>query len=182
MKGAVFLDRDGVINEVLSRRVKFVNKPTDLHILNGVPESIKIFNNAGLKVFIVTNQGGIGLGYMKETSLKNIHKHLKNELRKEGAFIDDIAYCPHRPNAGCTCRKPNPGMLELLANKHHVELSKSIMVGDRDVDIEAGKKVGMKTVLIGNDPSIMADIQFPSLIEATDWIVKEIRQLHHSST
>jgi D-glycero-D-manno-heptose 1,7-bisphosphate phosphatase len=176
MEGAIFLDRDGVINEVLTERVKYVNKPKDLYLLDGVADAIKIFNKEGFKVFVVTNQGGIGLGYMKEQMLHRIHQHLLGMLRQHGAYIDDIAYCPHRPKGGCSCRKPKTGMLEYLADKHQIHLHKSIMIGDRDVDIEAGKKAGMKTVLIGKDDSIMADAHFKTLIDSVDWVIKEMKK------
>lgn len=83
MKRAVFLDRDGVINEVLTSRVKFVNKPKDLYFLPQVPEAIKKLNKHFDYVFVVTNQGGVGLGFMKETSLQKIHEHMVKELKKK---------------------------------------------------------------------------------------------------
>ena len=139
MKTAIFLDRDGVINEVLSERVKFVNRPEDFYLLPGVGEAIHLLNQSQYPVFVVTNQGGVGLGYMKEQALLDIHEHMQSELAVYKAEITDISYCPHRPNAGCHCRKPNAGMLESLAKEYDISLSKSYMVGDRMPDIEAGK-------------------------------------------
>lgn len=140
MKTAVFLDRDGVINEVLTERVKFVNKPKDLHFLPGVPEAIRKLNEHFDYIFVVTNQGGVGLGFMKESQLQKVHEHMVNELKKHGAIIHDIAYCPHKPKAGCACRKPGSKMIEDLAEKYQVDVSNSYMVGDTDTDIQAGKK------------------------------------------
>ena len=167
---AVFLDRDGVINEVLSNRVKFVNKPEQMHLLEGVAEGIKLLNDAGYLVFVVTNQGGVGLGYMKEAMLGKVHEKMKQDIAKSGGRINDIIYCPHKPNEGCACRKPEPEMLHTLANKHNVNLKYSFMVGDRDVDILAGKQAGTKTILIGDEEGL-ADHQFPSLFEAAKWII-----------
>lgn len=168
MHKAIFLDRDGVINEVLSKRVKFVNQPEDLYLLGGVREAILSFNKTGWKVFIVTNQGGIGLGYMSETELSDIHKKLRSDLLEVEAKIDDIAYCPHQPNAGCPCRKPKPQMILDLAERYNINLEESYMVGDRKTDIEAGQAAGVKTVLIGErieEDTATADMKFMTLYE-----------------
>ncbi|MGG0657222.1 D-glycero-alpha-D-manno-heptose-1,7-bisphosphate 7-phosphatase [Rummeliibacillus pycnus] len=172
MKKAVFLDRDGVINEVLTDRVKFVNKPQDLYFLPGVPEAIKKLNAFFDHIFVVTNQGGVGLGFMKESQLNKIHEHMIAELEKEGAVIHDVAYCPHKPKAGCECRKPKPKLIVELSKKYDIDLSNSYMVGDTDTDIIAGKKAGTKGVFLGkSDP--LADAVFPDLISAVDWIIED---------
>lgn len=173
MNKAVFLDRDGVINEVLSNRVKFVNKPEQMYLLEGVGEGIKLLNDAGYQVFVVTNQGGVGLGYMKEEMLLKVHEKMKKDIEEYGGKIDDIIYCPHKPHAGCACRKPEPEMLHQLARKHQVSLKESFMVGDRDVDITAGKQAGTKTILIGDEEGL-AGFQFETLYEAAAWIIKNV--------
>ncbi|WP_047985729.1 D-glycero-alpha-D-manno-heptose-1,7-bisphosphate 7-phosphatase [Ornithinibacillus californiensis] len=174
MQAGIFLDRDGVINEVLSQRVKFVNKPSDFYLLDGVGEGVKLLNDAGYKVFVVTNQGGIGLGYMKETALGKVHQKMKDDLTEFGATVDDIAYCPHKPHAGCACRKPRPQMLLDLARKHNIDLHKSYMVGDRDPDIEAGKEAGTTTVLVGTREKTYseADMKFADLLSFAKWLVE----------
>lgn len=172
MKKAVFLDRDGVINEVLTDRVKFVNRPDQLYFLPDTAKAIRLLNKDFDYVFVVTNQGGVGLGFMKESELQNIHSHMIKELRKAGAEIQEAVYCPHKPKSGCACRKPNSKLLEDLAEKYDVELSSSYMVGDTDTDIIAGKKAGTKTVFIGNsDP--LADAVYPDLLSAAEWITKD---------
>jgi D-glycero-D-manno-heptose 1,7-bisphosphate phosphatase len=169
---AVFLDRDGVINEVLSKRVKFVNKPSDIYYLENVPKAVKILCHAGYKLFVVTNQGGVGLGYLSESGLKKIHNKMKQDIEKEGGRIEEFASCIHKPHEGCACRKPEAGMILRLAEKHDIELKLSFMVGDREPDIEAGKKAGCATIFISNeDPYNIADHTFPSLYEAAKWIV-----------
>jgi D-glycero-D-manno-heptose 1,7-bisphosphate phosphatase len=172
MQPAIFLDRDGVINEVLTKRVKFVNKPRDFYLLDGVGEAIRLINELDYKVFVVTNQGGVGLGYMREKTLEDVHQKMKGDLAKYGARIDDVAYCPHKPYAGCACRKPGPQMLIDLAEKHHVDLEKSFMVGDRDPDIEAGKAAGTKTVLVGTREKVTpkADYSFTDLLAFSKWL------------
>ncbi|MFJ5768720.1 D-glycero-alpha-D-manno-heptose-1,7-bisphosphate 7-phosphatase [Psychrobacillus sp. NPDC093180] len=172
MKKAVFLDRDGVINEVLSDRVKFVNRPKELYFLPGVPEAIKKLNAFFDYIFVVTNQGGVGLGFMKESQLQNIHDYMIAELNKKGAIIHEAVYCPHKPKAGCACRKPNSKLIENLSQKYDIDLQQSYMVGDTDTDIIAGKKAGTKGVYLGkSDP--LADAVFPDLITAADWIIKD---------
>ncbi|MGJ9384831.1 D-glycero-alpha-D-manno-heptose-1,7-bisphosphate 7-phosphatase [Salipaludibacillus sp. CF4.18] len=171
----MFLDRDGVINEVLSHRVKFVNKPKDFYLLEGVGEAIKLFNEEGFKVFVVTNQGGIGLGFMEEIALQNVHKKMQDDLAVYGAKIDDIAYCPHKPHAMCACRKPKPQMILDLAIKYDIDLANSFMVGDREPDIEAGKEAGVQTILVGDRKKTHAnaDMIFPDLISFAHWICKK---------
>lgn len=172
MLKAVFLDRDGVINEVLTDRVKFVNKPEDLFFLRGVPEAIKKLNAHFDYIFVVTNQGGVGLGFMKEAQLQQIHEHMIAELKKKGAIIHEAVYCPHKPKTGCACRKPNSKMITNLGTKYKIDLSRSYMVGDTDTDIIAGKKAGTKTVFLGkSDP--LADAVFPDLFCAADWIIED---------
>jgi len=172
MKKAVFLDRDGVINEVLTKRVKFVNHPKQLYFLPGVAEAIKKLNEHFDHVFVVTNQGGIGLGYMKEEQLQKIHDTMISKLKKEGANIDEAVYCPHKPKAGCACRKPNSKLIENLAEKYSIDLAKSYMVGDTDTDIMAGKRAGTKGVFLGkSDP--LADAVVPDLRAAAEWIIMD---------
>ncbi|MCP8615762.1 D-glycero-alpha-D-manno-heptose-1,7-bisphosphate 7-phosphatase [Salirhabdus salicampi] len=172
MSKAMFLDRDGVINEVLTNRVKFVNKPKDFYFLDGVGEAIKLFNDSGYKVFVVTNQGGIGLGHMKESDLHKVHDKMREDLKEYGAVINDIAYCPHKPHANCPCRKPKPKMILDLAEKYDIDVKQSFMVGDREADILAGKRAGTKTVLIGNreEVNIEADAVFSDLLSVANWL------------
>jgi len=172
IKTAVFLDRDGVINEVLTKRVKFVNKPQQLFFLPGVPQAIKKLNEFFDYVFVVTNQGGVGLGFMKEEQLKKIHVHMAKELKKQGAIIDEVVYCAHKPKAGCACRKPNSKLIVDLAEKYNVDLAKSYMVGDTDTDIIAGKRAGTKGVFLGKHDAL-ADAVFPDLLQAVNWIIED---------
>jgi D-glycero-D-manno-heptose 1,7-bisphosphate phosphatase len=173
LKKGIFLDRDGVINEVLSKRVKFVNSPKDLYLLPKVGEAIKRLNDAGFPVFVVTNQGGVGLGFIKETDLQAIHKKMLKDLNEEGASIVEVAYCAHKPKAGCECRKPGPKMITDLANKYQIDLGSSFMIGDRDVDILAGKAAGTKTILVGTEKTDLADQRFPTLFDAVAWIIEK---------
>ena len=170
MNKAVFLDRDGVINEVLTDRVKFVNTPEDFYLLEGAGEGVRLLQDAGYKIFVVTNQGGIGLGFMDEKMLHNVHDHMKEQLRNYDAHIDEIAYCPHKPHENCPCRKPKPQMIHDLARKWYIALDKSYMIGDREPDIIAGREAGTKTILVGtrDKENVKADFVFEDLLEAAE--------------
>jgi D-glycero-D-manno-heptose 1,7-bisphosphate phosphatase len=167
---AVFLDRDGVIND----HIRYVNTPDDLILFPGAGKALKRLRDANFRVFVVTNQGGVGLGYMTEENLHAVHQKMKEELAREGAVIDEIVYCPHKPREGCACRKPSPTMIIDLANRYGIDVTQSFMVGDRETDIEAGIKAGTKTVLIGKGPS-QADYVVPDLGRAVDMILAEHR-------
>ncbi len=165
---AIFLDRDGVINEVLTDRVKFVNKTSDLYLIPGAAKAIGTFNKMGFKVFVVTNQAGVTFGYMTQSELDMIHMKLKSLLFQEDkdAVIHEISACIHAPTENCICRKPNAGQLTNLAKKYNIDLKNSYMIGDMETDIEAGKKAGTQTILISsNDEETTADMQFSSLLE-----------------
>ena len=143
MNKGIFFDRDGVIND----NKKPVNKPDELVLFDGVKEALKKATDAGYEIFIVTNQGGIELGHITHEDLNDIHNSLNQKL--EGyCNIREIAYCPDfkKPSS---CRKPEPGMILDLAQRHNVDLEKSWMVGDLETDITAGLKAGCHTAKIG---------------------------------
>lgn len=167
MNKAVFLDRDGVINDNKNP----VNKPEDLIIYPWTYEAIRLLNDAGYYVFIVTNQGGIEMGYFKEKDLQNIHDKLLNEIAKNEAKIDEIAFCPHFKTK-CNCRKPSAGMITDLAEKYNIDLNISFMVGDREVDIEAGIAAGCKTIKIGKKYK-NADYTVNNLLDAAKTILNK---------
>ncbi|MBM7615229.1 D-glycero-alpha-D-manno-heptose-1,7-bisphosphate 7-phosphatase [Alkaliphilus hydrothermalis] len=152
MKKAIFFDRDGVLNDNINRHV---NKPEELILYDGVPEALKMAKEAGFELFVVTNQGGIELGHLSHEMLKKIHDRLEALLEGYCKF-KEIIYCPDfkKPSE---CRKPAPGMILELAEKHNIDLINSWMVGDRDTDITAGKAAGCFTVKIGDIDS-RADI------------------------
>jgi D-glycero-D-manno-heptose 1,7-bisphosphate phosphatase len=181
MDKAVFLDRDGVINEVKNDRVQHVNTTTDVYLLPGAAKAIKRLNDLHYKVFIVTNQGGIGLGLMKQRTLTKIHLKLLDLLLQEAeAVVDDIAYCPHKPQAGCICRKPKPVMILDLAAKHNVDLENSFTIGDWATDIVAGKAAKTRTILIVDEQEVMPVMEVDhivfSLQEAVNWIAEETKK------
>ncbi|MFC7783840.1 MULTISPECIES: HAD family hydrolase [unclassified Rossellomorea] len=173
MKKAVFLDRDGVINEVKTERVTFVNTSDQFYFLQGVLEAIKLLTDSNFLIFVVTNQGGVGLGYLSHEQLDSIHDYMVKEIEKAGGFIQEVSCCTHKPHEGCECRKPEAGMILDLAKKYDLDTARSYMVGDRDVDIEAGRKAGCTTILLADGPSPLynADYMFTNLMEAAELIV-----------
>ena len=162
---AVFLDRDGVINNNSIQ----VNRPEDLILYPWAAPAIHKLNTSGFKVFVVTNQGGIELGYITEADLAAIHARMEALLREQNAFIDGIVFCPHF-YIKCECRKPKPGMILTLAEKYQIQLAQSWMVGDRESDIQAGKAAGCRTVKLGK-ASELADFSCDNLAEAVDIII-----------
>ncbi len=148
---AIFLDRDGTINE----DVNFLSKPEQLILIDGSAEAIKEANELGLKVIVFTNQSGIARGYFTEEDLHRVHKHLDELLAQKGARIDAYYYCPHHPTEGngeykveCECRKPRDGMLQRASREQNIDLKKSFVIGDRCIDVQAGKTAGATTILV----------------------------------
>lgn len=155
---AIFLDRDGTINEY----VGFLTDIKEFRLLDGVAEAIRKINASGYLAIVATNQPIIARGEVSFTELQEIHNKMETLLGAEGAYIDAIYFCPHHPDKGfegerveykisCDCRKPKPGMLLKAAEDFNIDLSRSWMVGDGKNDVEAGKNAGCKTVLIGTE-------------------------------
>lgn len=154
---AVFLDRDGTINKY----VGFLRDPDLFELLPGAARAIRKLNTSGYLVIVVTNQPVIARGEVTYGELQEIHNKMETLLGWEGAYLDNIYFCPHHPHKGyvgeitelkreCECRKPKPGMLLEAAENFNIDLSKSWMVGDGENDIWAGKNAGCRTALIGH--------------------------------
>ena len=115
--------------------------------------ALKMAHQAKIRLFVVTNQGGIGLGLYDEAAMRRFHEAMCQAINAAGGAITDIAFCPHHPDApapemrSCTCRKPQAGMLLDLASRHDIDLKKSVLIGDRDTDIEAAKNAGCLGIL-----------------------------------
>ena len=172
---AVFIDRDGTI----ARDVPYCSRVEDFEIFPSVPQAIKLLNEHGLKVVVITNQSGVARGYFTEEILHQIHQRMKEELAKYGAQIDAIYYCPHHPDDGCECRKPKPMLILQAAEDLGINLTLSYMVGDMMQDIVAGKAAGCKTVLLNSDSSKeepdtkSPDHIAPDLFKAAKWILAQ---------
>jgi D-glycero-D-manno-heptose 1,7-bisphosphate phosphatase len=149
LKRAVFLDRDGTINE----ESEYLYKVEECRFLPGVKEAVKRLNSAGYLVVVVTNQSGIARGYYSECDLEKLHEHMAKEFAGSGARVDGWYYCPHHPDfpageAACDCRKPLPGMLLAASGELGIDLSSSWMVGDKGADMEAGIAAGCRSILV----------------------------------
>ena len=150
MLDAVFLDRDGVINE----EVNYLIHPKDLRLIPGAARAVRSFNERSIPVIVVTNQAGVARGYYKESQITPLHEELSRLLGKEGAHVDRYYYCPHHPDGKgeykkiCDCRKPMPGLLLQAAKEMGLDLTRCAIVGDKASDIGAGHAVGAKSVLV----------------------------------
>jgi D-glycero-D-manno-heptose 1,7-bisphosphate phosphatase len=136
---ALFLDRDGVINEDLG----YVHKREEVVFRDGIFSVLARAQQMGYSLFIVTNQSGIGRGYYTEEQFLELMEYIIDQFRIRGIEITDFAYCPHLPEENCDCRKPKPGMILQLAEKYNIDLSESVMVGDNEWDREAGERAGV---------------------------------------
>lgn len=187
---AIFLDRDGVINE----NVKELSKLEDFKILPNVEVAIKKINDAGYLAIIVTNQPIISKGFLTFETLNLMHDKLKHDLKKHHAHIDDIFVCPHHPKKGfpgeivelkidCDCRKPKPGLFLQAIKKYNIDVSKSWIIGDSKSDILAGEKIGVKTIFIPGKGSgaeheskledVIPDYEKVDLLDAVNFILKK---------
>ena len=185
---AVFLDRDGTINVLKG----FLKSAADFELLPGVCDAIRKLNASEYLTIIATNQPVVARGECSLKELEQIHMRLETELGKEGAFVDDVFFCPHHPHKGyageiealkidCECRKPKIGMLLRAAEKYNIDLSASWYVGDTTVDIQTGINAGMRTILLhtgeaGKDGKfeVTPDYEAQNLCEAVGIILQRV--------
>ena len=144
-KPAIFLDRDNT----LIQDDGYIFEIEKFAWINGAAAALRRFHEANIPVFIVTNQGGIGRGIFSEDQMHHFNSHMIAAASEAGGCITDIAFCPHHPLStnpamaiACDCRKPEPGLLFNLARKWKIDLSESVMIGDRNSDVEAGQRAG----------------------------------------
>lgn len=174
---AIFLDRDGTINKY----VGFLRNIDDFELLPGVSDAIRMINESGYLAIVVTNQPVIARGEVSFEELQDIHNKMETLLGRDGAYLDAIYFCPHHPHKGyegeikelkidCECRKPKPGMFFDAVRDFNINLDQSWMIGDGENDVLAGKAIGCKTALIGNE-NYGQDYSVISLLEAVEHIV-----------
>lgn len=187
LRPAVFLDRDGTLNDHLG----YVRKPEEIVLLPGVGPALGRLSESGFLTVVVTNQSAVGRGYITEEELGEVHGKLIADLADEGGVIDAVYFCPHHPADAtgdylrtCECRKPRPGMLKMAAEEHGIRLEDSFMVGDSSTDLEAGWDAGCRSVLVltghGRDvlasikrgKSRMPDFVAEDLAGAMDWLLR----------
>ncbi|MGD9160548.1 MAG: D-glycero-beta-D-manno-heptose 1,7-bisphosphate 7-phosphatase [Desulfobacteraceae bacterium] len=185
---AIFIDRDGTINEQMG----YINHLSRFNILPGVPEAIKLLNENNYLVIVVTNQSGIARGYFSIELVEEIHTYMKDSLKKEGAEIDAVFFCPHYPGSRlkeydikCGCRKPNTGMIRQALDKFDIDLTQSYMIGDHYTDLEFASNANIKSIMVKTgyglgevdhilpalpyQPEYIAD----DLLDAVKWIIDD---------
>lgn len=191
LRPAVFLDRDGTINEQMG----YINHISRFVLLPGVGRAIRRLNEMRVPVVVASNQSGLARGYFPEALLDAVHERMHGLLAAEGAHVDAVYICPHHPEAKvaryrrqCTCRKPRTGLLERAARELGLDPARSFMVGDRWSDLRCGAAMQATTVLvrtgygrgeelyIGPGETVQPDWVAEDLAEAVDWIEARLRR------
>ena len=150
MEKIIFIDRDGVINRDPGgwTRYSYVTRWEDFHFLQGALDALKRLKEAGYKVYLVSNQAGVGKGYFTEADLAAINDKMLERINEAGGAIEELLYCTHTDEDNCDCRKPRSGLIERALRGKAIEAGKVYIVGDSYRDIEAGKRIGLKTILV----------------------------------
>lgn len=164
---AIFLDRDGVIND--NSVAYYVYKLEDFIINDGVFETLKIFQKKGYKLIIITNQGGIAKGEYKNSDVHKINDYIISEFSKRNIHISDIYFCPHHSDVSkCLCRKPNSLLLEKAVAKHNIDIKESFMIGDSNRDIEAAQNIDIQGIKVNPNKNLfksIAETEFAFLLD-----------------
>jgi D-glycero-D-manno-heptose 1,7-bisphosphate phosphatase len=141
---AVFLDRDGTINEEMG----YINDLSRLRILPGVATALKFLKSYGFKLIVISNQSGPARGYFPKELVFETNELLQKRLMKKGVSIDDFFICFHHPEENCSCRKPKPGLILQALKKYSIDLERSYLIGDKIIDIETARNAGIKGILV----------------------------------
>jgi D-glycero-D-manno-heptose 1,7-bisphosphate phosphatase len=189
MHVAVFLDRDGTINEEMG----YINHLERFVLLPGTAAAIRRINESGLKAVVVTNQSGAARGYFPAELIDQVHDKMRGLLQQEGVYLDGIYTCVHAPlgegeGGGCDCRKPDTGLIRQAAEDLQLDLNRSYVVGDRFKDVEMARNGGVKAVLVltgygkgeleflGSTSRVKPDFVAEDLSEAVDWILSDVKK------
>jgi D-glycero-D-manno-heptose 1,7-bisphosphate phosphatase len=189
-KPAVFIDRDGTVNEQMG----YINHMSRFLLLPGSAEAIRLLNHHGYLAIIVSNQSGVARGYFPIDLVHEVHGHMKMLLEREGAAVDGIFFCPHYPKGkvpeysrSCDCRKPRTGLIEMACSQFPVDMENSYVIGDRCSDMELARKSGLKGILVktgyglGDLEYVFPDLPFKpfhvaeDLLDAVKWIVAPVK-------
>ncbi len=174
MKRAVLLDRDGTIN--VER--EYLSDPAGVALLPNAAAGLRRFRALGFGLILISNQAGVARGYFKMADVVAVNARLVALLAAEGIALDGIYVCPHGPDDRCACRKPEPGLVQQAAREHGFDPRASVMIGDKAIDIETGRRVGARTILVrtgyGRDTEARGDVSpdlvADDLLEAADAI------------
>ncbi len=170
----IFLDRDGVINRNLHNN--YVKKWDEFEFLPKAKEAIKTLTDANWNIIVISNQAGIGKGVMSAQTVEEINARMIEHIEDHGGKVEAVYYCPHRPDEGCKCRKPQPGLLLRAIREFGIELSGTYLIDDKITDIQAGKRVGCATILVKTgcgEECIERRNQWPI---APDYIVSDLNE------
>jgi len=187
LRPAVFLDRAGTLNEDIG----FMDRMEALSLFSWTADAIRLLNRAGYCTVVTTNQSAVARGLIDEEFLRVVHQEIDRRLARGDARIDRYFYCPHHPEAPleayrriCECRKPRPGMILAAARELGLDLTRSVMVGDRRLDVASGHAAGVRAVLVRTglgaaeeedlveDPGAQPDAILNNLMEAVGWILR----------
>ncbi len=175
MTAYVFLDRDNT----LVRDHGYTHRIEDYELLPGVVEGLQQLVAAGFRLAVITNQSGIGRGLFSEAHYEAFRAHLDADLARSGITFDGHFCCPHHPDAGCHCRKPEPGLLERAAEQLGADLSRSWVIGDSVRDVDAAKRAGCRgavRVLTGQEPATASDRpEATNFLAAVSYVLAEAR-------
>ncbi len=141
----IFLDRDGVINR---NRPDYIKRWEEFQFMPGARGAIAALTRAGHRLFVVTNQACVGKGVVTAAAVEEIHRRMIAEIARGGGRIEAVLWCPHRPDAGCACRKPNPGLVLRAREEYGVDLSRAVFVGDGACDVQTAAAVGIPAILV----------------------------------
>lgn len=175
---AVFLDRDGTL--IYEKPGVYLSDPKQVRLYKSTQPALALLAKNGFKLFIVSNQSGIGRGYFTQKEVNAVHAHLKQLLHP--AHIEEIVFCPHAPDEHCSCRKPQPKMGLDLIQKYHIDPTASYMIGDKKADVEFGRAIGCKTILVTTAngrhhlqkyPGLRPDKVTTNLLNAAKYIVRD---------
>ncbi len=186
-KPAVFIDRDGTINEQMG----YINHVSRFILLPGAAESVRLLNGHGYLAIVVSNQSGVGRGYFPIELVHDVHEYMKSLLEKEGAAVDGIYFCPHHPEAlvpeyriDCNCRKPKTGLIEKACEDFDIDMKNSYVIGDRCSDIELADRSDLKGLMVktgyglGDIEYVLPNTSFEpvyiakDLLYAVRWIIE----------
>jgi D-glycero-D-manno-heptose 1,7-bisphosphate phosphatase len=156
MNKAIFLDRDGIINEEIG---DYVKRFEDFKLLPHLAETLKNYQSQGFLIIVITNQGGLAKGLYNLSELNKMHQYFLIEMEKAGVSIAEIYFCPHHPdfNGNCLCRKPGSLLVEKAMARFNIDPKQSYFIGDRPRDAEAGEKVGVKGILVPSN-TLLKDV------------------------
>jgi len=171
MEKALFLDRDGVINI----EKNYLYKKEDFEFIDGLFELCKYYKNLGYRIFVVTNQSGIARKYYTQEEFLDLSEWMMKEFAHNGIEISKVYFCPHHPTISgeCRCRKPEPGMLLDAANEFHIDLENSIIIGDKESDIEAGINAGLKESYLFDASGITKESKATKIVSKLENIWKK---------